>query len=596
MTSELSKPDRKNWQLHRRTHKDIYSLALVDSSKWAITSADSNLGKVLGKNQAHEFKFKMNPKGLDLEEPMAMVVKPTQGGQYIEHQGQIYKNITITGTTGLRPNKKAGAVSIIPGATHTTPDPKSGANPGERTGFDDLIDLRNLFRAYAMAKVDAELASSTLMIWKNGKEGEYFVVEPISFNTSRDSSSPLTANYTIKLRTIERWEGKQASLVEDSAINRGFSAFNPNKYIQILADSINTANALADKGLSVVARHITDIMRPTNELFSALAKLATTSRRIIEIPRHTVVTLESNVQIAISEVSSTILYADGTIDSAAMELLSSYRGIRRAVTSVLAQFDLWEAAPGDVLNTRKAQYLDRVLGNIDAGGDKTSLSTETASTGIGQAVVGAGDDIRKLSKRLLGSASRWKALVIANNLKSPYVSKDGDGIDVLRPGDYILYPTTSAPPVTAVGSTGGKSGALSPIEERLGRDVKLVSPKSLGGVTQFDFAVGDNGDIELVEGVENLKQAIRSKFETEQGELPLHPFFGISFPIGVKAPAATGFIEFDVNARATLLSDPRLASIEELDIEFVGNELDIKGTVAVIGFDGSLPFDFVTRR
>jgi hypothetical protein len=44
---------------------------------------------------------------------------PTQdGGQFVEHQGQIYKNIQITGTTGMRPNRKVWFFIPILGITN----------------------------------------------------------------------------------------------------------------------------------------------------------------------------------------------------------------------------------------------------------------------------------------------------------------------------------------------------------------------------------------------------------------------------------------------------------------------------------------------
>ena len=241
--------------------------------------------------------------------------------------------------------------------------------------------------------------------------------------------------------------------------------------------------------------------------------------------------------------------------------------------------------------------IDRVVGKVDSGGESLDLSNEAFGASVGQSQVWAGDNIRKVAKRLLGTPARWKALVVANGLKAPYISKDGNGIDVLRPGDYILYPQSGNTARTAVSPENvGKNRTISPVEERLGRDILISSPKSAGGITQFDFVVGDSGDIELVEGVPNMLQAVRTKFETEQGELALHPAFGIKYPLGVRAPSATGFIEFDVNVRATLLSDPRISDIGKLDISFVGNTLTTKGEVIVKGFDSELTFDFSTRR
>ena len=483
-------------------------------------------------------------------------------------------------------------------------DSKTNLPQGERTGFDDLIDLRNVFRGYNMAKLDPELSSNVVMIWKNGKEGEYYVVEPISFKTSRDSSSPLTANYTIVLKTIKRWEVSLVSnIVSDAFLNRneisGLGA-RIKGIINGISQSLNIINNHLDGALSHAARIINRVITPANEILAGVVKLSSTSKRLTEIPRAAIVSVASNAREAASALSE----ANSSFQNSVIEVNNAYGAIKSALGTLartmlrLSNEDsLFAPTPETKVNTKKLQIANNVFLPAADGGDPLAISNIRIGNSTSQASVGPNDDIRKLAKRLLGSASRWKELVITNNLKAPYISVDGNGIDVLRPGDNIIYPTRAASAKTAVAAeTIGKARTISPIEERLGRDIELVSPVSSSGITQFDFAVDKNGDIKLIEGVPNLKQAIRIKFETEQGELSLHPFFGIRYPLGVKIPGAAGFTEFDVNARATLLSDQRIGNINRLDISFVGNTLLVKGDVFVKGFDSALGFDFSTRR
>src|SRR4051812_31690065 len=104
--STLTPKNRGNWSLQSQ---GMYALALVN-----INSPSQKLFTTLAAASAVEFVFKMNPKSLDLEEPASVIVTPTQdGSSFVEHQGSVFKNITIAGTTGLRPNKGQTA-SIIP--------------------------------------------------------------------------------------------------------------------------------------------------------------------------------------------------------------------------------------------------------------------------------------------------------------------------------------------------------------------------------------------------------------------------------------------------------------------------------------------------
>lgn len=592
--TELSTPRRRNWQLHRREQKNTYALALFN-----LGNVEPNAAGNPEAEKIREFAFKMNPQQMELEEPAAVTIKPTQnGGQFVEHQGQIYKNITIVGTTGLRPNRTEGSVRSV------TIDPETGLPASERTGFDDLIDLRNLFREYYMAKVDPSLASDVVMVWKNGKEGEYYIVEPMNFKTSRDSGSPLTAKYTIQLRTIRRLEKQAIKRIKDSYMSRKAPEkrrHRVNQTIKELADGVSTLNKNLDSAMSSVARVITDVLRPTNDLLTALTSVVNTSKRIIEIPRSALDTLAANLADAINSVSDLVYLTSDAVSgetyiASYAQVASAMRNLRRAVLQIRNEDTLFADQTNRTLEARRRNYIDSVLGERDAGGDPLALSNETVGSGLAQARIGAGDNIRKLAKRLLGNAARWKSLVIVNDLKSPYVSPDGDGVDVLRPGDYVLYPTKKSSRTAVASESVGKLRTVSPIEERLGRDIKISSPTSAGGLTLFDVVVDGNGDIAMVDGTDNMVQAVRIKFETEQGELALHPFFGIKFPLGVKASGASSFIEFDVNARGTLLSDQRIDSISQLDIEFVGNTLEVRGGVVVKGFDSGLSFDFSTKR
>ena len=102
--TELIDPDRKNWQLHRRSDAKRYALSLFKDPRIAVKIPGTDIEE---NGFIHEFEFNMNPSDMDLEEPAAVTIVPTQNqGQFIEHQGVIYRNITISGTTGLRPNKK----------------------------------------------------------------------------------------------------------------------------------------------------------------------------------------------------------------------------------------------------------------------------------------------------------------------------------------------------------------------------------------------------------------------------------------------------------------------------------------------------------
>jgi hypothetical protein len=104
-----------------------------------------------------------------------------------------------------------------------------------------------------------------------------------------------------------------------------------------------------------------------------------------------------------------------------------------------------------------------------------------------------------------------------------------------------------------------------------------------------------NGDLDLVEGLENMTQAIRHRFSTEPGELPTHPTYGFAYPTGTKAKILT-LTQFKMGGRASLLRDSRVADIPKLDLYVDGNTLHVTANIALVGVDSPVGLDFDVRR
>jgi len=133
------------------------------------------------------------------------------------------------------------------------------------------------------------------------------------------------------------------------------------------------------------------------------------------------------------------------------------------------------------------------------------------------------------------------------------------------------------------------------LTDRLGRDIFLRADQKVGAISDFDFQVNARGDIALIEGVDNMKQAVRIKFETEPGTLPVHPFFGIEAAIGTKIKIRS-LIQFQTNALASLLSDTRIEDVVSFKASATGNVLSVNTTLRIRGADKSFGVSFGVRR
>lgn len=611
MNDTRSIPPRSNWNISQRTSKStaLYALALVDidaSNQSQLNNFSARLGNSPLSDLAFaQFAFNVNPKSMTLEEPAAATVTPTQnGGQFIEHQGQIYKNIRINGTTGLRPNRNTEG-AIIPIANVVNPlfgletDPQTGLPVGERTGFDDLIDLRNLFRLYWDMKQDPEYASTTIMVWQNGKEGEFYVVEPMNFNSSRDSSSPLTFTYDITLRTIERLDVRKLKSFSDSYLERN----GVDTFFQRMADvrtqiiaAFNIATSYTDRAVSIGQAAINNVLSPVNDVIQALTGIVNSGKRVFNIPRNSLALVANNaLDLATAFDNLSLAYTEDGVADQLADVSHAYKTINRSLHTISAETQLFSTPLSTTMATKQKAYADPLIGAPKTGGSPLYIGNQRSTNSAAITTVNGGENIFGLAQRLLGDRAKWKILVVLNQLKPPYISPAGDGVNVLRPGDQVLYPRQLLNSRTAIQPTEQKYTGVSPLSERLGRDIQLRAIEAASGVVLYDIVVGPNGDIATIEGLDNMEQALRVKFDTEQGELPTHPGFGIKYPTGSKAQI-NQLIGFQVNARATLLSDSRIASVDQLTVAATGNILNVNSTVTLKGADDSLSLDFSVKR
>lgn len=588
-------PPRTHWQLHKRSQPSAYALALLELSDIAGSSPGAGMNNLfldIGAISQEIFEFTVAPQSIEVEEPSASTIIPTQDGrQYIEHQGQIYKTITIQGTTGLRPDKKI---------TPVQPPGNAGIPSDERTGFDILLDLKNLFRLYWGAKTTDEVAHEVVMVWQNGRDGEYFIVEPIQFKTSRDASNPLTTQYNIQLRTIERLDFSPILLtIPDPHLERQKGLLDRIEEIgDRFSDALTVVNSKLSSYIAAANRGVNQVLGPANEILEGINTIGRSASRALtlEAPRAQINELLNN-SVSIFETLQGVSasYSNGLIDDPA-RVANALKNLGWASAELLGIDDLFGSRSQDKIGRTRATYTDPIGGSSTQGNDPTSIFTAEAGNSTGSATINGGEDIRKVAKRLLGNSGKWKTLVLVNNLKPPYISPTGDGINVLRPGDRIQYPSTSSRPETAVAKDRSEPGKQNQIESTYGRDLKLSRITSVGEVDLFDFQVNEKGDLATVEGLDNMEQAVLIKFNTERGELPLHPRFGVKLPIGIKAPGARSFTEFQIAARSSILSDRRILDVANFRFSLDGNAIDIKARMLLRGSSQQLDLDFGVKR
>lgn len=154
------------------------------------------------------FILPINPQDLSQDENFAITIRPTQGGTMVDHGGNKYKNLIISGTTGVHPFKGAGGVSKFTGQAIFQPKELKYAS-----GFEVFLRLRNYFRSYYQYKKELggnfTEARDAKLVFKNFKDGEFLIIEVPTFSMKRSSSKPFQYEYNITARVIGNLEFRQ---------------------------------------------------------------------------------------------------------------------------------------------------------------------------------------------------------------------------------------------------------------------------------------------------------------------------------------------------------------------------------------------------
>lgn len=575
----------------------LFSLFILDvETNKVVPAPDLDPSKT---RATAEYFFRVPPKSFEIGEPMSTHIVPTQNnGMFIESHGNIFKQIKLQGTTGLRPNKSSVTPEQIPllsasvdsiVQTFTTSPISTQTLPAtEVTGHDDIIFLRNLFRHFSD---QIKLSNRRIvMVFRNVRDDDYWIVEPEDFRLSRSSSSPLTYDYSITLRGIAKHVPVNP-LVDPLSKVRAASRFasRVQAYTQALTNSFFLIG--------------TQVTRATSLGFFGINTTLGTVSRLIQALQYTKDNYEaiSNVRDLTKQLKQEI--KDGWEKLTGKTdpqdpLIRCFHRVYVTCCNIETEQTIRDTISSNLTTTQ-----DRVTDAYN-GRNEPTQNTGTVS----QATVNFGEDIRAIAKRLMGSVNAWRTLVELNGLRPPYISHDQivSQPGVLQTGDTILYPSRNARDADVsniVGAskkvpddtTSGTENTNSPIVAAYGRDIRVVGNVAGQDVFLTDFKVNQRGDVSTIAGIPNVEQAVKIKFATEQGELPKHPTFGALYSIGSKMNLDS-FNTFRLNTLSTFYSDSRIKNVSGMRFVSSGDVLAVSATLQLTDSKNYLSTDFALRR
>jgi len=195
--------------------KDIQSSIIPENWKklpFPYTFSVQNV-KMQGNSPFVDFELPLAPSKISQTEDFAISIKSTQGGTVVSHSGNKYKSLQISGTTGIAPFRGTGGVDNSTGQAILQPNDLK-----HKSGYEVFLELRNWFKTYYEWKKlnkDANVKDSRL-IFKNYKDGEWLIVELLSFTMDRQAGRPYLYDYNMQFKVLKHFEFSTPSATIDS--------------------------------------------------------------------------------------------------------------------------------------------------------------------------------------------------------------------------------------------------------------------------------------------------------------------------------------------------------------------------------------------
>lgn len=207
------------------------------------------------------------PQSLQFSNPFAINVSATNDGILEEHNGIVFRNITISGNTGVYTKRglqisseKSTANAILStlfpsainafGALSDQLKKVNGNKPVNTISGDNddmavnggaasFWRLHNFFIAYAELK-KRKINQNVRLVFGCPKDGIEYVCTPLSFDWKRSATDPLIYNYSIQLKA---WDISNSISIPKSDV-LSFNPDDPNQVKDMLKKMIDARNAM----------------------------------------------------------------------------------------------------------------------------------------------------------------------------------------------------------------------------------------------------------------------------------------------------------------------------------------------------------------
>lgn len=534
------------------------------------------------------FGFDVPPQSISRDSEFAEEAVASQdGGYWIDGRGQYFKILSVSGTFGYRPSARGAiATPLSEGGVAVQGAVVQPARPlfatDEVTGKDRQEAFERLFTFYAQRKQRPSLATRTLLLWEDARKGQTWIAQPQREREERSvPSGKFQSKYSFTLRLLEpySWKDTRRSLFLD-------------EYVPPLP---SRSEGTQEKSLRQKAS-MSSLKASYESLSNTLAQAKKTLAFLLSVPKTAINSLFAMLEQSLEAVRSVFsfgleisrlpkqaaLFAIQTFESLSQSFVEIGRGFLALPESLWPLDDPFLLSLpgriasecgllfGDLQKTRSFfQEPERSPQSQGIAPPREALpesSLRSSSPSVQSGFLFARVQVSTWSDFLKSHPNVDASEVIKlNRLRFPYISRDGDGVHVLKPQSFLKIPSSLAP-----------RSELKKVSENA-RLLAWWYGIDLKQEASSDLAVSQ-GDLAIVSGVENLKQALLNRFLTPLGALPLHPTFGFPEIVGegIRMDRASRAV---LLSRVNLLNDARIEQVTYLQSRLEGETIQIQAQI-----------------
>lgn len=206
-----------------------------------------------------------------------------------------------------------------------------------------------------------------------------------------------------------------------------------------------------------------------------------------------------------------------------------------------------------------------------------------------------GDTLQSLALEYLEDASRWAEIAILNDLEYPFISYDPNDTtpNVKKIGEDILIEVDNASDLSVL-----PQFELNDLyAQQLGSDLSLFNTSSTIALTngaEGELKANGYGDLTVVNGINNLRQAYILALATPLGANPYHPEYGSILGELMGLPKTTDTLQkIRVEVERVLRSDDRTQDVTINRCVAVDDVVYLDATVTPVGLNVDFALNLV---